>query len=153
MQGLRWRGSSAEMGCFAAGLVVQCPRVSEDKKHLKEMLAELLAVFEVTHVLIIDSPDISSFLTRNCPAVHRFNASRLEGVDSLLKLQKKNKLSRYFGAEACELLRLRIEEVTLYELIESENRSAYVRQVDLRTELVNKTAVSVLNCERTHGRS
>jgi hypothetical protein len=38
--------------------------------------------------------------------------------------------------------------VTLYELIESENRSAYVRQIDLRTELVNKTALSILNCER-----
>lgn len=137
------------MSSFASGMVVQCPRVSEEKKHLKEMLAELLMIFEVTHVLIIDSPDISSFLTRNCPAVQRFNASRIEGIDSLLKLQKKNKLNRYFGADHCEPLRLRIEEVTLYELIESENRSAYVRQIDIRTELVNKTAVSILNCEST----
>lgn len=121
------------MSSFASGLVVQCPRVSEEKKHLKEMLAELLMIFEVTHVLIIDSPDISSFLTRNCPTVQRFNASRIEGVDSLLKLQKKNKLSRYFGADHCEPLRLRIEEVTLYELIESENKSAYVRQIDIKT--------------------
>lgn len=112
------------------------------------MLAELLAVFEVTHVLIIDNPDISSFLTRNCPSVHRFNASRIEGVENLLKLQKRNKLTRYFGAEQPEALKLRIEEVTLYELIEADNRSAYVRPIDLRTELVNKTAVAVLNCER-----
>jgi hypothetical protein len=44
------------------------------------MLAELLMIFEVTHVLIIDNPDISSFLTRNCPSIHRFNASKIEGV-------------------------------------------------------------------------
>ena len=144
---MRWKGCSAETSSFAAGMVLQCPRVSEEKKHLKEMLAELLIIFEVTHVLIIDSPDISSFLTRNCPAVQRFNASKIEGVDSLLKLQKKNKLNRYFGADQHELLRLTIAEVTLYELIESENKPAYVRQVDIKTELVNKTAVSILNCD------
>lgn len=41
------------------------------------MLAELLIIFEITHVLIIDNPDISSFLTRNCLAVQRFNASKI----------------------------------------------------------------------------
>lgn len=64
----------------------------------------------------------------------------------MLTLQKKNKLTRYFGSEQPDTVKLRIEEVTLYEMIESENRSAYVRQIDLRTELVNKTAVSILNC-------
>jgi hypothetical protein len=98
-------------------------------------------------VLIIDNPDISSYLTRNCPNVQRFNASKIEGVENLLKLQKKNKLNRYFGSDQFELIKLRIDDVTLYELIESENKSAYVRKIDIKTELVNKTAVSILNCE------
>lgn len=96
------------MSSFASGIVMQCPKVSEEKKHLKEMLAELLIIFEITHVLIIDNPDISSFLTRNCPAVQRFNASKIEGIDSLLKLQKKNKLNRYFGSDQYELVKLKI---------------------------------------------
>lgn len=44
------------------------------------MLVELLLIFDITHVLIIDSPDISSFLTRNCPNIQRFNTSKIEGV-------------------------------------------------------------------------
>jgi hypothetical protein len=78
------------------------------------MLAELLMMFEVTHVLIIDNPDLSSYLTRNCPNIVRTNASKIEGVENLLKLQKKNKISRYFGGEQPETLKLRIEEVVLY---------------------------------------
>ena len=65
-------------------------------------------IFEVTHVLIIDNPDISSFLTRNCPNVQRSNASKIEGVENLLTLQKKNKLTRYFGGEQAETVRLKI---------------------------------------------
>lgn len=137
------------MSAFASGVILQCPKISEEKKHLKEMLAELLIIFEVTHVLIIDSPDISNYLTRNCPSIIRFNASKIEGVENLLKLQKKNKLNRYFGGEQFELIKLNIKEVTLYELIESENKTAYVREIDIKTELVNKTAVSILNCEST----
>lgn len=78
------------------------------------MLAELLMMFEVTHVLIIDNPDLSSYLTRNCPNIVRTNASKIEGVENLLKLQKKNKINRYFGGEQPETLKLPIEEVVLY---------------------------------------
>jgi hypothetical protein len=56
---------------------LQCPKISDEKKYLKEMLAELLTAFEITHVVIIDNPDISSFLTRNCPNIQRFNTSKL----------------------------------------------------------------------------
>jgi hypothetical protein len=40
---------------FASGIILQCPKVSEDNKNLKEIIAELLDIFEITHVLIIDS--------------------------------------------------------------------------------------------------
>lgn len=146
---MKWKGATHETSSFASGLILHCPKISEEKKHLKEMLAELLMLFEITHVLIIDSADISNYLTRNCPAILRFNAPKIEGVDSLLKLQKKNKLTRYFGSDHFQLLKLPIAQVTLYELIESENRTPYVRTVDIRTELVNKTAVSILNCQST----
>lgn len=59
------------------------------------MLAEVLNMYEITHVLIVNSPDISSFLTRSCPNIQRCNAPRLEGVDALLKLPKRKKLNQY----------------------------------------------------------
>jgi hypothetical protein len=102
------------MSSFASGIILQCPKVSEEKKHLKEMLAELLMIFDITHVLCIDNSDISSYLMRNCPNIQKVNASKIEGVENLLKLQKKNKLSRYFGCDQHELVKLRIEDVTLY---------------------------------------
>lgn len=68
-------------------------------------------------------------------------------MENLLKLEKKNKLARYFGSEQYDTLKLKISDVTLYELIENENKNAYVRIIDLRTELVNKTTVSILHSE------
>lgn len=44
------------------------------------MLPELLAIFQITHVLVVDNPDLSNFISRNCPGVEKFVALRLEGV-------------------------------------------------------------------------
>lgn len=80
--------------------------------------------------------------------------SKLEGVDTLLKLPKKNKLVRYFGTDLNDLktITVRIEEVVLYELIEGEHKSAYVRRIDIKTEHVNKTAVSILSAKRKNNK-
>jgi hypothetical protein len=77
---VKWKGLKKEMSNFAAGVILQCPRISEEKKNLKEMLPEIFAIFDITHVLIIDNPDLSSYLSRNCPNVHKYVASKLEGV-------------------------------------------------------------------------
>lgn len=43
------------------------------------------------------------------------------------------------------------EEVVLYELIEEDFRAPYVRVVDIRTELVNKTGVVILDAASMFG--
>lgn len=65
------------MSNFAAGVILQCPKVSEERKNIKEMLPEIFAIFDITHVLIIDNPDLSNYLTRNCPNVQKYVAPRI----------------------------------------------------------------------------
>jgi hypothetical protein len=112
------------------------------------MLAELLAIFEITHVLIIDSPDLSGFISRNCPGIQKEVAPRIEGIDNLFRLPKKNKVKSYFGENPLTQEKISFEEAILYELIEEEHRLPYVRRIDIRTELVNKTGVAVMTAEK-----
>ncbi len=77
---MKWKGLKEEMSNFASGLILQCPRISDDKKNLKEMLAELFAIFDISHVVIVDSPDLSGFISKNCPAIQKYNVPRIEGV-------------------------------------------------------------------------
>lgn len=104
-------------------------------------------MFDISHVLIIDNPDISSFLTRSCPIIKRYNASRIEGVEALLKLPKKKKINDYLGADNTELLTVNIDDIPIYELNENDMRPMYVRRIDIKTEHVNKTAVCILKTE------
>jgi hypothetical protein len=149
MENMKWKGCSAEVGSFAAGVVLQCPKISDDRKHLKDLLVDLLVEFEITHVVVIDNPDISSFLHRkfqNSP-LQRHNISKLEGVEALLKGPKKNKILRYFGNDPTEFVTAPLAQVVLFELVEPEHQNARVRLIDLRTELVNKTAISILTAK------
>ena len=56
---------------------------------------------------------------------------------------------RYFGEEPTREEKMPFGEVTLYEIIQEDFRPPYVRVVDIRTELVNKTAVVILQAPRT----
>lgn len=144
---MKWKGTHQEICSFASGLVLQCPRVSDEKKNIKEMLAELFVIFGITHVLVIDNPDLSSFISRNCPDIIKEVAPKLEGIDNLSKLPKSTKIKNYFGEHKVVTEKLSFEEAIVYEIIEEEHRSPYVRTVDIRTELVNKTGVAILEAE------
>jgi hypothetical protein len=117
MEEVKWKGLKKEMSNFASGLILQCPRISDDKKNLKEILAELFAIFEITHVLIVDNPDISSFISRNCPNIQKYMAPKIEGVENLNKLPRKTKIMRYFGSEPTKEEKMSFQDVTLYEII------------------------------------
>jgi hypothetical protein len=41
------------------------------------------------------------------------------------------------------------EDITLFEIIEEDLKKPYVRTVDIRTELVNKTGVAILDAAST----
>jgi hypothetical protein len=62
------------------------------------MLPELIAIFGISHVLVVDNPDLSNFISRSCPGVEKFVAPRIEGVENLAKLPRTTKIMRYFGS-------------------------------------------------------
>lgn len=97
MEEVKWKGLQNEMSNFASGVILQCPRISADKKNVKEMLPELLNIFGISHVLIIDNPDLSNYIERSCAGVAKFVAPRIEGVENLYRLSKVTKIMRYFG--------------------------------------------------------
>ena len=65
-------------------------------------MTELFNIFEITHALIIDSPDLSSFVARNCPNVIKEVAPKIEGIDNMAKLTKATKVKTYLGGTEIE---------------------------------------------------
>lgn len=97
LESVKLKGTKDEINSFASGLILQCPRISDDKKNIKEMLADLFSIFDITHVLIIDNPDLSGFISRNCPDIQKEVAPKMEGIDNLLKLPKTPKVKSFIG--------------------------------------------------------
>ena len=95
--------------------------------------------------MIIDSPDLSSFVARNCPGVTKEIAPKIEGIDNMARLTRATKVKTYLGGSEIQQEKLAIDEVLLYEVMEEDHREPYVRRVDIRTELVNKTGIAIID--------
>lgn len=61
-----------------------------------------------------------------------------------MSLKDKNKITRHIGAEK-EQITFNIDEIKLYEMIELDKEKPYLRLMNIREELINKTAISILN--------
>ena len=77
---MKWKGTKEEICSFASGVVLQCPKIVTSKKESRYILTELFSIFDITHVLIIDNPDLSSFISRNCPEIQKEVAPKIEGI-------------------------------------------------------------------------
>ena len=61
------------------------------------MLTDLFKIFDITHVLIVDNPDLSGYISRSCLELQKEVAPKMEGIDNLLKLPRTPKVKAFIG--------------------------------------------------------
>ena len=72
-------------------------------------MPELFQIFGIQHVLVIDNPDLSSFVSRNCPDVQKWIAPKIEGVENMSKLTKATKIKTYLGGSDSQQVTMPID--------------------------------------------
>lgn len=65
------------MNSFSSGLILQCPKITDEKRYLKDLLVDIFNIFQISHVLVIDNPDLSGYVSRNCPDLHKEVAPKM----------------------------------------------------------------------------
>ena len=65
-------------------------------------------------MLIIDNPDLSSYISRNCPDIQKEVAPKIEGIENMSKLTRDTKIKMFLGGVGVEQDVMPIDDVVLY---------------------------------------
>ena len=142
-------GSNEEYPSFASGIVVHCPKIRRNnQKEQFQLINKILEMFEVTHLVVVDSPGYFEQVPPQIKA-QRMKARALEGTDSFLDLPRpiKNKIERYFGGES-KRKTFEIDQIRLFELMsKSGSEPMHCRRINIREEAISKNTVAILHAK------